>query len=227
MQEVEVSSSPGDSYPLLAYNDATLNYSFSSKNGHLQQFGYYPDRGGQHQNMTQNAIGFTQRRQLFATPQPSQSPGKPDWHYYSKPLPFYAKLTTAFSSTTLPLLPDMGVRIELTLNDPKFVLLSPDSDATDKGYRFQVEAATLMVPVKVMSTALAVDLEARLAETPISYPLQRSEPKKFTIPASVQSFETDQLVNSSVNPNRLVVIFTKSQFWDGGYAVSIQIMEYA
>ncbi len=211
-----MSSSPGDSYPLLAFNDMMLSYGFSSKNGHLQQYGFYSDRGGQHQNMTQNSIGFTQRRQLFASPQPSASPGKPDWHYFSKPIPFFSRLLTSFSSCSLPLLPEMSVRIELNMNDPKFYLLSPDANAEAKGYHFRIEAATLMVPILVMSSALALNLEKRMMETPITFPLKRSDPKKFTIAASLQSFETDQVVSSSINPDTLLVVFIKSLYLEGG-----------
>ncbi len=167
--------------------------------------------------MDNESIGFVERRLQFARPVPKG--GGMEWHYFSKAIPLYAKIFSDFASTTLPLLPDMAVRLELGLNPGSFYLQSGDSDAETLGYHLKIESAALMVPVKVMAPSLALSLEKKLLTQPIHYPLKRIESKKFSISGSLQNFQTDQLVQSSVNPNRLLVFFIKSQFWDGGYKV--------
>ena len=177
------------------------------------------DHAGQFQEMDDESIAFVERRLQFARPVPKG--GGMEWHYFSKAIPLYAKIFSDFASTTLPLLPDMAVRLELGLNPGSFYLQCGDSDTETLGYHLKIESAALMVPVKVMAPSLALSLEKKLLTQPIHYPLKRIESKKFSISGSLQNFQTDQLVQSSVNPNRLLVFFIKSKFWDGGYKVGL------
>ncbi len=48
-------------------------------------------------------------------------------------------------------------------------MMCQDADSAAKAYRFEVVSATLLLPVKTLQSALAIDLEKRLLETPITY----------------------------------------------------------
>ena len=135
-------------------------------------------------------------------------------------MPIYSKIFTDFSSCPLPLISGVSVRLELQLNDPSFYLFCKDADASTKKYKFSVAGATLVVPIKTLSSGLAIDLEKRLHETPITYHLERVEVKRISIPASLQSITSDSLMNSSVNPDRILIMPIASKIYDGGYGTN-------
>ncbi len=63
----------------------------------------------------------------------------------------------------------VAARLEISLNSPSFYMMCQDADSATKAYRLQVVSATLLCPVKTLQSALAIDLEKRLLETPITY----------------------------------------------------------
>ena len=60
-------------------------------------------------------------------------------------------------------------------------------------------------------------MERILKETPITYPLRRIEIKKFSIPASLTSWQSDSLVQSAINPTKLFLMLIPEDLWSGGY----------
>ncbi len=56
-----------------------------------------------------------------------------------------------------------------------------------------------------------------MASGPMIYPLNRLETKKLGIPAAVQSFTTESLVQSSVNPDRLMLILVPQYIYEDNY----------
>ncbi len=217
LNETRVSSTEVNTYPLRCYTDLHMNNGFSPKHGRLQMYGYYPDRPHQFQRFASTAIGFTQRRQLFARPAPGTQPGHPVWKYTGNAVSVYSKLFTDFNDCPLPIPSDVALRVELLMNPPSFYITCGDADADAKQYRLHIESATLQVPCKVMNSSMALALEKRMAESPLKYPLRRIESKKLVIPASQQSFVSDTLVQSSVLPDRLLLAMIKSEYWEGGY----------
>ncbi len=215
LNEVQCSSSEMGLYPLRCYTNVLMNCGFSSKLSQMQMYGYYEDRPKQFQLADKRSWGFMERKFLFA--QMAGDPQNPHWEYYSKPVPFYCRLLTDFDSCSLPIISDVGVRIELVMNDPAYYMQTKDSDREDKKYRLKVVSATLVAPIKTLSQGLALDLEKRMAEAPLVYPLKRIEEKKMSIAASLQTYTSDNLCNTSVNPERLLVLMVPSKYWEPNY----------
>ena len=212
LNEVEVSSSEMGAYFLRCYMSELTGLDSSSKVGHAQTYGWYRDFGGEFQNPSATNPGFFSRMLLFG----KQEAGG-NITYKKDPTTCYTRLWTDFSSCSLPIVPDVGIRLELVLQDPAFYLHTSDKNAAKMGYRLKISAATLILPVKTLATGLALDLEKKLAEKPITYPLGRVESKMISIPASLQNFSTDKLTQSSLNPDRVAVILIAAQVWNPNY----------
>ena len=185
-------------YGLRAYTNYTLNYGSDPKLGSLSMFGLYNDDAGGFQDTTTFGNGHFMRRLLFAS---LMADGQ-SWEYRNTPVPVYSQIFSDLSSSTLPLIGGVGMRLEMSLQDPSFYMLCQDADAQAKGYRLQIDSATLICPVRTLSQGLALDLEQKLLDQPVEYPVRRMECKKIEVPASLQSYTLDNLVQSSQNPDR-------------------------
>jgi len=216
--EVEVSNSEMGTYPLKTYVNMLTNMDYDSKSGHTQAYGFYPDLEGEYQTFDVSSSGFQSRREIFGklTAQKT-TPVTEKFIYFDKPSPVYCRLWTDFSTCSLPLLPEVTVRIEMTLNDPAFYMTCSPQELHNKKYSLHIESAVLAMPVKTMATGLALDLEKKLLQKPVAYPLRRVETKKITLPASIQTFTTDGLTQSSLNPDRIMLLFITSENWEPNY----------
>ena len=94
------------------------------------------------------AAGYTERRQLFATPVAGQTEGQIVWKYKDTPTYLYSRLETDLSSCTLPLVSDVGLRLELQIADPAWYLIT-DSAGAAKGFKLKITSSTLCVPVSL------------------------------------------------------------------------------
>ena len=215
LNQTEVTSSDNGTYALRCYSDFNLNYGVSEKLGMLQMYGYYPDEAGTFQEVNPEDFkdnGHYQRRLLFAG---LKSDGK-TWEYSAKPVCCFSKIFTDFTSCAKPMIGGVGVRLEMHLADPGFSLLCRDQGAAAKGYHFEIESATLLVPVKTLAAGLALELDDKLSKGPVVYNVRRLEGKKLEVAASLQSFTTDSLTQSTVNPDRIVMFMIPQYLYEGG-----------
>ncbi len=115
LNEVEVSSGESGLYGLRCYINLVTGLDFSSKVGGSQMLAFIPDRPGEFQLFDSSANGFLQRQLLFGDimPPTEEDPGI-YITYHDKPVPFYCRVVTDFSSCTLPLISGVnwGVSID-------------------------------------------------------------------------------------------------------------------
>ena len=220
LNDTEVSSSDGGAYPLRAFTSYALDYGIAARWGYLELFGYFPDRGGTSQMGNDNTPGFTGRRQLFGNFKTEPGSKEVKFVYHGKTVPVYSKIFSDFSSMRLPMVPGVGCRLELALNPPEYYLFCKDANASTKKYQLKVTSVSLICPVKTLNAGLTLDLERKLQEKPINFPMKRIETKKIVVPSGQQSFTTDSLTQSSVNPDRMLMLFVAESFWTGGYGTN-------
>ncbi len=168
MFQVEVSNSEGGIYPLRSYLSLVTGLDMSAKYGHAQAYGQYADLAGQFQDFSSSSIGFNMRQELFGTME-GEFPDK-KMNYFDHGVPVFCKLVTDFSACSLPLLPEVAIRLEIVLNEPSFYILCRDKNVDEMKYRLTIQSANLLLPVKSMAASLALDMEKRLASTPVTYP---------------------------------------------------------
>ncbi len=68
-----------------------------------------------------------------------------------------------------------------------------------------------------MNTALSLDLEKRMAEKPLLYPMERIETRTAVISASLSSWTMDGVVQSTINPTQVLVMFIQSSAYQATY----------
>ena len=213
LNEVLVSSCEGN-YPLRCYTDFVTNTNFNGRAGGAQTYGFYADAGQTFQDNAANT-GFIQRRLLFG--QYKKVGQSKTFIYDGETVPIFSKLITDMSSCNLPLLPDVGVRLELAINEPSYYIQVLDSDPSAKKYKLKIDQANLLVPVKTMASSMALELEKRMVQGPLHYPLTRVEVKKLNIAPGLASYSTDALTQSSINPQRVLLALIPTSVSTGGY----------
>ncbi len=176
--------------------------------------------------MDLDANGFLLRALQFGELVAQTSTSAMQIKYSDTPVEMYSKIVSDFSHTTLPMISGVSLRLEFSLQEPSFYILCPDTNGADKAYKLRILNANLAVPVLVMASGLSLDLERKLSSTPITFGLSRLETKKVLIPAGGQSFTSDSLFQSSINPNRLFMVLVSSNSWDSGYKTNPLCFEH-
>ncbi len=199
-----------------AYTNLLLNYGLSERQGWLEMFGFFMDKADGFQVTDTFSGGFFHRANLFSTADGKGENRK----YHGKPVFVYSRIFSNFASNPLPLISGVAVRLELSLNPASFYIFTNDSDSAEKQYRLELSDATLLVPVKTLNSGLALSLEKRLQETPITYGLVREEIKKVSIAASLQSYTSDSITQSSVLPDLVLILPIANKIYEGGYGTN-------
>ena len=139
-------------------------------------------------------------------------------HYSVKGGLAYAKLPLDMGRSELPLVSGVDMTLSLVRAEPKFVVLTREPDAEEKGYRLQVVSIQLLVPVRRYSPGLANHLEARLErEGALHYNFPRLHIKKFTVPVGVQQWSTEECKDGARIPERALVLVMPEDQWVGKY----------
>ncbi len=217
LNETQIGTSDAGTYGLKAYASVLTGLGFGAKHGSAQSMGWYDDGPEEAQLFDWEATGFLLRALLFGELKQEPKQSQIQVKYSDVPVEVYSRLFTDFAGCPLPVLSGISMCLELQLQDPSFSVLCRDSNAKDKAYSLELADAVLVVPVRSMSVGLCLDVEKRLASEPLSYGLMRLETKKITLPANIQSYTTDSLVQSSINPNRLFLVLISAHIYDGGY----------
>ena len=207
LNDTEASSSENGSYPLRVYTQMILNPLLY--NGWVEAYGGYNDDPDGFRLTGDKNYGFEVRRTLFTDPTTNQ--------FLKTSISFLSHVFTDFEGCTLPLISGVGVRLEFALHEPSFYMLCYDENANERQFRLKIDSAKLIVPVKVMAPGLALDLEKRLTDTPLTYPLHRMEIKKITLPKNILSHTMDSLTQSAINPDRILILMVPDAVWQGTY----------
>ncbi len=179
-------------------------------------FGFYMDTADGFQVTDAVGGGYFHRANLFST---ADGEGK-NRVYHNAAVPVYSKIFTDFASNPLPLISGVAVRLELTLNPTSYYFFSKDSNCAEKKYKLALADCTLLCPVKCLNPGLALSLERRLAETPIKYRLVRQEIKHVSIAASLSSYTSDSITQSSVLPDLVLIMPIANKIAEGGYGTN-------
>ncbi len=113
------------------------------------------------------------------------------WVYKDTPTTIYSRITSDLSSCTLPILSNVPIRVELVHADPSNYVICPDANRDTKKYKLELKECTMLVKVRTMAQGLASDLEKRLAEKPLVYPMRRIEPHLLHISASLANYTAE------------------------------------
>ena len=84
-----------------------------------------------------------------------------------------------------------------------------------KNYKLEITKATLVVPIKIMAPSFSLDLEKKLASTPLTYELNRKEIRKITIARGKMSITEQALCQSTINPDKIMIFFMPESIWEG------------
>ncbi len=108
--------------------------------------------------------------------------------YRDTPTVLYSRIVSDLSSTSLPILSNVPIRVEMVLAESANYILCGDANRDAKQYRLNLKQCTMMAKVRTMAQGLANDLERKLAEKPLVYSLRRIEPHKINIAASLENY---------------------------------------
>ena len=115
-------------------------------NQQAQMYGSYPDMPGffQEEDMEDNT-GYAARRRLFGG---IKAGTESTFEYHGKPVSCYSKVYTPFTSSSLPLVSGVGVKLDMYLADPEFYLFSKQANAKERGFKLVIDSAVLLVQCK-------------------------------------------------------------------------------
>ena len=229
LNETQVSSGNNGLYHYQSYIRNLTNNSSDRKKGILQAQGYYEDSAGKTGNGWRKMIedhdqGWFRRRGLFGVfRQSGGSEGTDIFIYDGRSADVVSDLCTDFKAQNAPLLNGVAIRLELLRNAPGFCIQSnydKKAEGLNKGIRLVIERATLVVPVRTMAPSLSANLEKLLSQKPQEYHTMRTDIRKITLAKGQSDFTIDNLKQSAISPDRLMVAIIAGQFCNDPYGVS-------
>ncbi len=109
------------------------------------------------------------------------------------------------------LLNNVDIRINLTRNNLKFVLMS----AENKEFKIIMQEAVLHVRKLKISSAAMIALSLALQKTAAKYPIKCSEVRFFTVPKGSSNMNQDVITGNL--PQRIIVGLVDSEAYAGSY----------
>lgn len=143
--------------------------------------------------------------------------------YSDRVLDFYTFLQTDFTSCPLPLMPGVGVRVDIQINRPGFYIqcAANELDACkEQQYYLRIVRAELSVPVREMNDSLHMEMEQKLLKSPAVFPLTRSATKSTAIPQGLRTWTSGQIKQGSTTPDRIIFFIIPSHIVDDDYGHS-------
>ena len=213
--ETQANSNTAGMYPYHSYLNALLSYSAEKKQGSAMVQGFVGQNRADYNAKPKRPgekSAFLRRRSMFGNYLDGAHFTYSD--ATSPPTSASAPLLTEFSSTNMPLISNVGVRIELSRASPNFYLMLDPELAADavpaweaaleeKKYKLLIDKIQIVVPVKTMNPSLDLKVEQRLAQKPLEYRTVRMEMSKKPIAKGLNTFSTTQLKQESVCPDRI------------------------
>lgn len=203
----EIVNTDFDNYHYKAYIKNTLSYSNAVKQVQISlgADNFFPDGAYMFDDMTNNK-GSIQRQKSFAKKKVTGSGAAAvtTYEYHGADVTFIAKLQHDLVTCNTPLLPGVAVRIELSRNNDKILVLSSD-DASN--FQLKIKEIFLHVPVALLNTALFNSIESRLKEKPALMHFTRTVIAKQEIPQNSTSFTSDNLFLRTQIPAKIIIGF--------------------
>lgn len=222
LNETQVSSSTNGLYPYWAYVSALVNNNEDRKLGLMQLFGYYEDHHWDNLQEGSVTSGWFRRRELFGQLKITGDTYRFDYDS-KKIVTLYADVMTEFKGSTVPMLNLVGGRLEVYLNRPGFYMQSGAGNTTNcnmNKYYLDIVSAELLVNVKTMNASLSANLEKHLSSTPQVYQTTRMDMRKIMMPAGQFSFTTDNIKQTLVAPDRVMLFLLPNHYIDAQYGTS-------
>ncbi len=147
-------SKNSDNYPYKSYMIDLFSYDGPAKFSWLEGQMFYQDNFGK-TLAAQTAVGnsgFATRMNLFKN--------EAQTAYHQGTVTTMGRLHTDLNSTDAPLIPGLGLKIELTFSSSDFLIQIPTTDRSR--YKLTIENAVLQCPVAHLSAPLFRSLELKL-----------------------------------------------------------------
>ena len=188
-------SFPSPNYPYRAYIENLLNYSNESKNGWLQNEGWYPDEDNLFDS--QNNKGFTDRKSKLLNGASLQLSGRLHCDLNLQPL----------------LIPsNLDIEYILTPARNEFVLQS--FMGQDTTYKIVILEAKMIVHKVKLLTARQTLFEKNIMRNPIRIPVDQARVQSISLAAGLTSFKHDSAFTGKL-PKALVIGMVANQSYSG------------
>ena len=156
--------------------------------------------------------GFASRRDLIST---MTGEGTTKKRVYSdEPLHLHGAFNIDFTSPTQPLLNNCKALVELTLADPKFVIMT---DSADSKLTFELTDCYLFVPVATVEFELYKEIERKLKSQKAVYHFDRREILNYNLPVSTRIYNSDTMFIGTKLPAFVALCFAKTKNFEGSY----------
>ncbi len=190
-----------ENYGYKSFIGSLLSLDSNAKYSWLQAAGFFHDTAKAIDNVNSNN-GFDSRRDLFM---------RSATEYSNLPVTFVGKLLHDLVSCQTGIIPGISVRIELTLQNQDFLIMT---DSDDK-YKLTIVNASLFCPVGQLRPNVFRTIQRHLKEKPIRMYYQKVQVTQKVIPANSQTFVTESLFSSSQLPSRVVFAFVPTSVYLG------------
>lgn len=225
LNDTPISTSNG-LYPWWSYLNTLVTMNDVKKASYAEAFSFMEDTSSQwNQPVAGSPYGCEARRALFGHYEHSAA-GELTFKYDDEPVTMFANILSDFSSTALCMVPRVGVRIEVVLNEGSFYIQSgivkqQQPTAKTKKYELKLINAVCHVPVKQMHAHLSLNLEKLMASSGgVIYHTRRMDCRKITLQANQQSFVTDNIKQSNSSPERIFIFIINGWLIDDPYGLS-------
>lgn len=233
LNETQVTGSTNGLYHFAAYVNSLVCHPRGRKDGILTLGGYYeegiprdPFPESRWRKIGEPYSGWTLRRNLLGTMAGNEDDtGDYMFKYYDRQKKFtvYADLMTDLKGCDVPMLPDVGGRLEMTLNPGHFVLQCEEHDVAEsleEKYFLHIDGAELEIPVQTLQPSLHASLERQLTTKPVEYHTTRLDMRKIPIPAGRISFITDAVKQTASSPDRIILFLANKSYLESPYGIS-------
>ncbi len=198
-------SKNSDNYPYKSYIIDLFSYDGAAKFSWLEGQMFYQDNFGK-TIASQTALGnsgFSTRMNLFKN--------EAQTAYHQGTVTVMGRLHTDLNSSDAPLIPGLGLKIELTFSSSDFLIQIPTTDTAK--YKLTVQNALLQCPVAHLSDTLFRNLELKLKKEDATLYIMRTEVTNKSIPKS--SIFTDRLFAGATLPSKLILTIIPTENYIG------------
>lgn len=206
----EIVNKDFDNYHYKAYIKNVLSFSNALKSAQISlgTDNFFADGAFNFDEMSDSNKGYGQRRKAFAkvSMEGSGSSTVKTITYHGEDVTFIAKLQHDLVTCNTPVLPGVAVRIELTLNPHKLLVLSKSD--TDN-YELKIKDIFLHVPVALLEPSLYSSIESRLKEKPALMHYTRTVISRHEIPLNSTAFTSDHLFLRTQIPSKIIIGFVR------------------
>ncbi len=195
-----------ENYGYKSFISSLLTLDSNAKYSWLQAAGFFHDTAKAIDDLDANN-GFDSRRDLFLE----------NNEYSMAPVTFVGRILHELVSSQAGIIPGIAVRLELTLQNQDFIIMSNDNS---EKYKLTIVKATVLCPVAQLRPELFRTIQRHLREKPVKMYYQKVQVTTKVIPANSQTFVTDSLFTSTDLPSRVVFAFVPTSTYLGNASKS-------